>query len=372
MPEDLVDCVVIGAGVVGLALARELARSGREVVIIERENAFGSGISSRNSEVIHAGLYYATGSHKARLSVRGRELLYAYCDQHHVETRRCGKLVVATDESQLGTLHKIAAQAARNGVDDCKLLEGDEAMRLEPELFCHAALHSPSTGVVDSHGLMLSLLGEAEEAGAMIAYQSDIGKLVGGKHGMGVCLAGETEPLLNANLVINAAGLGALPLLERSGFNIPLPTQVFAKGNYFKLDAPPPVSRLIYPVPETGGLGVHITLDLAGRARFGPDVEWLDSVTPETLDYTVDERRADVFYAAIRHYWPGLPDHSLLADYAGVRPKISIDETVQTDFYMQGPHEHGVSGLVNLLGIESPGLTSALAIAEYAAQQLID
>ncbi|MBX2824215.1 MAG: NAD(P)/FAD-dependent oxidoreductase, partial [Gammaproteobacteria bacterium] len=273
MSTEKVDCVVVGAGVIGLALARELARSGREVIVVEREAAFGSGISSRNSEVVHAGLYYETGSLKAQLSVRGRQLLYDYCDAHHVATRKCGKLVVATDKTQLGTLDRIAAQAVQNGVKDCSIISGQQAMQLEPELYCEAALLSPSTGVVDSHGLMLSLLGEAEEAGAMIAYQSPVGKLVTGSPGLGVCLEDEDTPLVYADLVINAAGFGAIPLLSRSQFNLACPTQVPAKGNYFKLDGSPPVQRLIYPVPEEGGLGVHITLDLAGRARFGPDVE---------------------------------------------------------------------------------------------------
>jgi len=360
-----VDCVVIGAGVVGLAMAREMARRGREVIILEVQHAFGLGISSRNSEVIHAGLYYATDSLKAKLCVRGRELLYGYCEKHHIAVNRCGKLVVATEERQVAALDQIAAQAKINGVHDISRMTGEDAARLEPEIRCHAALYSPSTGVLDSHSFMLSLLGEAETAGAMIAYDVEVERLIPAPDGLAVQMTGDDKTSLLATTVINAAGLGALPVLNRSGLGIELPRQVLAKGNYFRLDARSPVKRLIYPVPETGGLGVHITLDLAGRARFGPDVEWVDE-----LDYNVDETRADVFYAAIRTYWPGLPDHALVSDYAGIRPKIADKLHLYADFRIQGPEVHGVAGLVNLLGIESPGLTSALGIAEYAANLL--
>ncbi|MBX2885065.1 MAG: NAD(P)/FAD-dependent oxidoreductase [Granulosicoccus sp.] len=374
MSDDRVDCVVIGAGVVGLAIAREVAQRGRETVILEADSHFGGGISSRNSEVVHAGLYYPTNTLKARLCVTGKALLYDYCDTHHIEVRRCGKLVVATDDSQIPTLDKIAAQAAVNGVSDVTKISSEEAAELEPEIHCVSALHSPSTGVIDSHGLMLSLLGEAEQAGAMIAYDAAVEKITRLSGGFSITLMDDSEASLVADQVIIAAGLGSTDLMQRSklvaGSEYQLPQQVLAKGNYFKLDAKPPVERLIYPVPETGGLGVHITLDLAGRVRFGPDVEWLDSSDADQIDYTVSAQRADVFYAAIRRYWPGLPDDALLPDYAGVRPKLCLGADIQTDFHILGPEDHGCEGLVTLLGIESPGLTSSRAIAQYATDLL--
>ena len=362
---ERVDCVVIGAGVVGLAVARALALAGREVIILEEAGAIGTETSSRNSEVIHAGIYYAPGSAKALLCVKGRELLYRYCEERGVAHRRCGKLIVATEEGQIGALHKIQAQAAANGVHDLRLLTADEAKAMEPALRCVAALHSPSTGIVDSHALMLAYLGEAEDHGAMHALLSPV---TGGEveaHGIALDVSG-TEPMrIRAHTVINSAGLMAQRFAASlRGFpSNMIPPLYYAKGNYYSLAARPPFTRLIYPVPEAAGLGVHLTLDLAGQARFGPDVEWITEI-----DYDVDLSRADGFYRAIRDYWPGLKDGQLAPGYAGVRPKLSGPNEPANDFLIQGPAEHGVPGLVNLFGIESPGLTASLALAEHAVQ----
>lgn len=359
-PSENVDCVVIGAGVVGLAVARELALQGREVIILESENLFGSVTSARNSEVIHAGIYYPAFSLKARLCVEGKELLYRYCEQHHIQHQRCGKLIVASDETQKNTLKDIKCRAEVNGVMDLGLLSREEVRTIEPEINAVAALASPSTGIVDSHGFMLSLLGDAQAAGAMLSYASTVCGLRSEGQKITVLVAGEEPMQLQANTVINSAGLNAIDVASGcdalpSGH---VPEQVLAKGSYFALAIAAPVSCLIYPVPEPGGLGVHITLDLAGRARFGPDVEWVDCI-----DYTVDPARAESFYAAIRSYWPGLPDNALLPEYAGMRPKIAYSGEMEADFVISGPAEHGVAGLINLFGIESPGLTASLAIA---------
>jgi L-2-hydroxyglutarate oxidase LhgO len=361
---ESVDAVVVGAGVVGLAIARALARSGRETIILEAEDIIGSGISSRNSEVIHAGIYYPKGSLKAVLCVAGRKALYAYCDAHNVPHRRCGKLIVATDAEQRARLENILAAARANGVDDIALIEPEEAMRLEPALFCTGALISPSTGIVDSHALMLSLLGEAEAHGAMIAYGS---KVTGGsvESGIVIDVAGADGTMrLAPRLLVNCAGLGAQDIVS-SLVGLPpetIPTLSYAKGNYFTLAGRAPFSRLIYPVPERGGLGVHLTLDLGGQAKFGPDVEWV-----ERPNYDVDPARAERFYAAIRTYWPALADGALLPGYAGIRPKLPAADAA-ADFVIQGPETHGVDGLINLYGIESPGLTASLAIADYVAE----
>ncbi len=368
---ERIDCVVIGAGVVGLACARALARAGREVIIVEAGERFGGGISSRNSEVVHAGLYYPPGSLKASLCVRGRELLYHYCAQRGIAHRRCGKLVVATDAAQENRLREIAARAAANGVDDLRWLDADAAQRLEPALRCSAALLSPSTGIVDSHALMLALLGDAEAAGALLALNTpvDAGEVVTD----GIHLhTGGTAPLrILARCVVNAAGLGAPALAARiDGLAAEhVPPAHFAKGNYFALQGRAPFTRLVYPVPEEAGLGVHLTLDLQGRARFGPDVEWLD-LPPDArdLDYRVTEQRAAAFYGEIRRYWPALPDGALVPDYSGIRPKICGPQDPAADFRIDGAARHGVSGLVNLFGIESPGLTAALAIAENVVE----
>lgn len=359
---DKVECVVIGAGVIGLAVARALAQAGREVIILEREDHFGSGISSRNSEVIHAGIYYPANSLKARFCVGGRDRLYEYCASHGVTHKRCGKLIVATDDKQVEELGRIAAAAARNGVSDIERLTGEEARALEPELQCVAALLSPSTGIIDAHGLMLSLLGDAQANGAMIAYGSPVSSMRIEDDGI-VIRIGE-EDTLKARVVVNAGGLDAAPLTHRiEGFNPAFARpSYYAKGNYFTLTGRSPFARLVYPAPEPGGLGVHLTLDLAGQARFGPDVEWIDQP-----NYNVGPARADKFYAVIRTYWPGLRDGALAPAYAGVRPKLTPPGAPAADFQIEGPREHGARGLINLLGIESPGLTSSLAIAEHVA-----
>jgi len=359
---EKIDTAVIGAGVVGLAVARRLAQAGREVLILEAEDAFGSGISARNSEVIHAGIYYPAGSLKASLCVTGRTLLYAYCAERGIAHRRCGKLIVATHESQLAQLEAIAGHAHGNGVTDLQRLSRSAARHMEPALECVAALHSPSTGIIDSHALMLSLLGDAENAGAVLALKSPV--LSGEATAEGIRLEiGGSEPMqLLAGHVINCAGLGAQEIACKLRGLPPasVPPLSYAKGNYYALAGRAPFSRLVYPVPEGAGLGVHLTLDLAGQARFGPDVEWV-----ERLDYSVDPRRAESFYASIRSYWPALPDGALTPAYAGIRPKPHARGDAARDFIIQGPAEHGVAGLVCLYGIESPGLTSCLALAEH-------
>lgn len=364
---DQVDAVVVGAGVVGLAVGRALAMRGLETLVLEREAAVGTGTSSRNSEVIHAGLYYPTGSLKARLCVAGRQALYAYCAARGVAHRRCGKLVVAADEAQHAKLVALQARARANGVDgddDTQLLTRDEALAMEPALQCSAALWSPSTGIVDSHGLMLALQADLESAGGLVALASPVERIVCGSARHRVQAAG-TE--IEARIVVNAAGLGAPALTQRTEGLAPAfqPRGRLSKGNYFSLSGRAPFSRLIYPVaPDTAGLGVHLTLDLGGQARFGPDVQWLDDGTTEQdLDYRVDPRRGDSFYAEVRRYWPALPDGALQPAYSGVRPKLGGPDDAASDFRIDGPAEHGVPGLVNLLGIESPGLTACLALA---------
>ncbi len=362
---DSVDAVVIGAGVVGLAVARALALQGRETLVLERGSAIGQGVSSRNSEVIHAGLYYPTGSLKARLCVRGRELLYDWCERHGVEHRRCGKLVVATDVAQLDALHCLHRQGQANGVSDLALMDAAQAAALEPQLQCAAALLSPSTGIVDSHGLMLSLQGELERAGGVVALNSEASGLRRA-NGHWVIEAGGME--LAAACVVNAAGLWAPWLAARTDGLGRVPGAFICKGSYFTLAGRAPFSRLVYPMPRDGGLGVHLTLDLGGQARFGPDTEWLGMLKdPDGLDYAVNPARADAFYADVRQYWPALLDGALQPAYSGVRPKIhGPGETA--DFRIDGPNEHGLPGLINLFGIESPGLTSCLAIAERVAE----
>jgi L-2-hydroxyglutarate oxidase LhgO len=363
---ERVECVVIGAGVVGLALARQLAQQGHEVVLLEAEDRIGTGISSRNSEVIHAGIYYPADSLKARLCVAGNRALYAYCQAHGVAHRRCGKLIVATDDAQLDDLRALQAKAATNGVADLRWLSVDEVHHLEPDLHCTAALLSPSTGIVDSHGLMRALCLDAEAAGASVILKSPV---LGGHRtadGLVIEVGGADPTMLLTERVYNCAGLGALTLARRiDGSRLdslpPLPKS-FSKGNYYSLAGQAPFSRLVYPIPSQGGLGVHLTLDLGGQARFGPDVEWVDQE-----EYTVDPRRADSFYAEVRKYWPGLPDDVLQPAYAGIRPKLHGPGEPPPDFLIQRAMAHGVPGLVNLLGIESPGLTASLALAEEAA-----
>lgn len=367
---DQVDTVVIGAGVVGLAVARALALEGSEVLLLEATGAIGTGTSSRNSEVIHAGIYYASGSLKAALCVRGKELLYAYCAERGVPHRRCGKLIVATGEAELPTLQKIRERAAANGVHDLLPLTREEAQAMEPALDCVAALHSPSTGIVDSHALMLSLQGDFEHAGGLLALNTELREVrFGAEWGpetIVLTMADGTE--LATRRLINAAGLQA-PALARRFFGLAgslVPRAWFAKGNYFTLSGRAPFSRLIYPVPEPGGLGVHLTLDLGGQAKFGPDVQWVESAD----DLRVEPARGEAFYAEVRKYWPGLADGALLAGYAGIRPKISGPGDPAADFVIQGPREHGIPGVINLFGIESPGLTSCLAIGERVAELL--
>lgn len=362
---DKIDCAVIGAGVIGLAVARRLAQAGHEVLILEAEETFGTGISARNSEVIHAGIHYPQDSLKTRLCVSGRELLYAYCAERGIAHRRCGKLIVATGASQLGRLDEIVAHASKSGVRDLERLTASAAQRLEPALECLAALYSPSTGIVDSHALMLALLGDAERAGAVLAVTSPV--LGGEISASGILLEiGGAEPTqLLAKRVFNCAGLGAQGCARKLRGLPPrsVPPLAYAKGNYYALTGRAPFSRLIYPLPEAAGLGVHLTLDLAGQARFGPDVEWV-----EQIDYRVDPRRADCFYAAIRRYWPALPDAALVPAYAGIRPKPHAPGAVACDFMVHGKEQHGVADLVCLYGIESPGLTASLALAEYAVE----
>lgn len=358
---ESVDCAVIGAGIVGLAIARALAESGRDVVVLEAADAIGTETSSRNSEVIHAGIYYPPGSLMARFCVAGRHALYDYCRTRGVPFRNCGKLIVATSNEEIERLDGIVARAAANGVTDLRRLSAAEALALEPALACSGALLSPSTGIIDSHAYMLALRGEAEAAGAMVAFLSPVAGGRATDDGVVLDVGGDAQMALRCRLVVNSAGLGATEVARRIE-GMPegsVPSLRLAKGNYFTLVGRSPFTRLIYPVPVPGGLGTHLTLDLAGKARFGPDVEWIEKV-----DYGVDPTRAKLFSAAIRRYWPGLEDGRLQPGYAGIRPKIAPYGASQ-DFMIQDRRSHGVPGLINLFGIESPGLTSSLAIADH-------
>ncbi len=363
-----VDVVVIGAGVIGLAVARALAVSGREVMVLEAADAVGTETSARNSEVIHAGIYYPKGSLKARLCVEGRRALYAYAAAKGFEARAVGKLIVATDQNQVATLAGIAAAAAANGVDDLVTLDATEARALEPQVACVGALFSPSTGIVDSHALMLALEGDLEAAGGRVVLLSPVlsGRRIDG--GIELSVGGSDPMTLTATTVINACGLTAPTLAARiDGIAVEtLPRAHFAKGNYFSLSGTrPPFRHLVYPVPEPGGLGVHATLDLGGQVRFGPDVEWVGGI-----EYSIDPRRGDRFYEAIRRYWPELPDGALVPAYCGIRPKLGGPDAPAADFVIQGPEENGVPGLWNLFGIESPGLTSSLALADFVRDRV--
>jgi L-2-hydroxyglutarate oxidase LhgO len=361
------DTVVIGAGVVGLAVARALALAGREVVVLEREGTIGTGTSSRNSEVIHAGIYYPSGSLKARLCVAGRTALYPYLERRGIAHRRCGKLIVATDPAQIAGLEKLHAQARANGVADLRMLEAREARALEPRLSCVAALESPSTGIIDSHAFMLALRGEAEDRGAAIAFHSPLAGGRVGRNGIELEVGGAEPMRLIARTVVNSAGLYAQDVARSiEGFPADrIPPTYYCKGNYFSLSGRSPFSRLVYPAPESAGLGVHLTLDMAGQARFGPDVEWI-----ERIDYDVDPGRGRVFYDAIRRYWPDLKDGSLQPAYCGIRPKIQPRTAPSRDFLIEGPADHGVEGIVHLFGVESPGLTASLAIADHVLAKL--
>ena len=364
---DSVQCIVIGAGVVGLAIARALAQRGLETVLIESESGIGTGTSSRNSEVIHAGIYYPKGSLKARFCVAGKQMLYRYCAERGIGALNCGKLIVATEDSQVPTLSGIIEKARANGVHDLALITRAEAQALEPKLACVAAVRSPSTGVVDSHSFMLGLLGDFEAAGGMLAVNSPLDQAVCSADGITLMVGGAEPMELHARMVINSAGLYAQALARRFA-GLPqdsVPPTFYAKGNYYSLSGKSPFSQLIYPVPEAAGLGVHLTIDMGGQTRFGPDVEWIDSI-----DYAVDPGRAAGFYSAIRKYWPGLPDGALQPGYCGIRPKIQAPHEPARDFVIHGPETHGVKGLVNLYGIESPGLTAALAIAQHVAAML--
>lgn len=364
---ERIECAVIGAGVVGLAIARRLAMNGREVVILEAESAFGTHTSSRNSEVIHAGIYYPTGSLKAKVCVAGRKALYRYCAEHDVHHRRIGKVIVACDDTELATLKKYKAQAETNGVDDLQMLTGDELAAMEPEVRCVAGFLSPSTGIIDSHGLMLAYLGDAEGHGAALALASPV---VGGRVEAGgiVLDVGGAEPMsLQCSMVVNSAGLNAQAVSRSiSGLRSDtIPPTHYAIGHYYTLSAPAPFRRLVYPVARQDWLGVHVTLDLGGQVKFGPDFEWIDRV-----DYRFDERREAAFYKAIRRYYPGLRDGTLQPGYTGIRPKIHGPADPAPDFLIQGRNAHGIPGLINLYGIESPGLTSSLAIADHVAAML--
>jgi len=359
---DKVDCVVVGAGVIGLAVARRLALAGREVIVLEVAEDIGTVTSSRNSEVIHAGIYYRAGSWMARMCVPGRLALYRYCSEHGIPHKNCGKLIVATNPKETEKLQSIKAHAEANGVLDMQMLSGQAARALEPALNCDAALLSPSTGIIDSHAYMLALRGEAEDAGAVFAFHTPLLRARPTSDTIEIDAGGATPMSLECQLLVNAAGLSATTVACGIDGMPPekIPPAYLAKGNYFSCSTKAPFSRLIYPVPEPGGLGVHLTLDMAGQARFGPDVEWI-----ETIDYAVDPARAERFYPAIRKYWPSLPDGALMPSYSGIRPKIVPPAVAVQDFLIQGPRDHGVGGLINLFGIESPGLTSSLSIANH-------
>jgi L-2-hydroxyglutarate oxidase LhgO len=355
---ERIDCVVIGAGVVGLACAAALARSGREVLVLERHAQIGTETSSRNSEVIHAGIYYDPGSLKARLCVRGRALLYAHCEAFNVPFRRCGKIIVATDASQFDTLRGYQQRALANGVGELRWLSRADVAELEPAVRCVGAVLSETTGIIDSHAYMESLHGDIEAHGGVVAFYSEV---LSGRSQRGRVILETQQGTLDAALVVNAAGLAAPDLARRLAAHPPglLPTAHYAKGHYYTLSGSAPFRRLVYPVAEAGGLGVHVTLDLAGQARFGPDVVWIDGV-----DYTFDARNRDRFVTAIRRYYPDLDDTRLQSGYTGIRPKISGPADAAADFLLLGPESHQVAGLVHLLGVESPGLTASLAIAE--------
>ena len=373
---EQVDCVVVGAGVIGLAVAREMALQGRETILLERESAFGTVSSARNSEVIHAGIYYPKDSLKAKLCVEGNRLLYEYCRSHQVSTQAYGKLIVAADETQINDLQAILYKAQNNGVPEIKMISGDEAKVLEPNLKCVAAILSSTTGIVDSHGYMLSLLGGFEDAGGMVAYQSPLmsAKSIGqnAEDGYELTIGGSDGMEIQTKLLINCAGMSAPAIAQKiKGLKQEqIPKAYFAKGNYFSLSGKSPFTHLIYPIPEPGGLGVHLTLDMGGQAKFGPDVEWLDIDAEEQIDYTVDPKRSEGFYEAVRRYWPALKENSLQPDYSGVRAKIVPPNSPAGDFCFNGPQDHGLQGLFNLYGFESPGLTSSLAVAKHLETQI--
>jgi L-2-hydroxyglutarate oxidase LhgO len=362
-----VQILVIGAGIIGLGVARQAALAGHDVIVAESASGIGTGISSRNSEVVHAGLYYPTGSQRARHCTRGRRMLYDFCLSHGVARRKCGKLIVATNTAEAAKVETIHAQGRANGVEGLELIGGNAARALEPELACIAALHSRESGIIDGHAYMLALRGDLENRGGMIAFNTPIERLMPKSDGWQVRFGGAEPGVFAVDAVVNAAGLGAQALARRTD-DYPaarMPRLVLAKGNYFGYAGRAVFSRLIYPTPVDGGLGIHVTLDLAGRMRFGPDVEWIAQE-----NYDVDPGRAQSFYARIRAYWPGLPDGTLVPDYAGIRPKLTGPGEPAADFMIEGPAQHGLPGLVALFGIESPGLTSSLSIAEDVVSYL--
>lgn len=365
---DHVEAIVVGAGVVGLAVARALAGAGREVLVLEAAEAIGTGVSSRNSEVVHAGIYYPPGSLKARACIRGKGLLQAYCAERGVPIRRVGKLIVATRPGQVAELEKIRANAVACGMTELALIGEAEARALEPEVAAVAALHSPGTAIVDSGALMLALQGDIEAAGGVVVCRAPVLSAEATGQGFLVVTGGEGAMRLSCRLLVNSASLDA-PALARTivGYDPAHAPQAFlAKGNYFALSGVrSPFRGLVYPVPEPGGLGIHATVDMGGQVRFGPDVQWI-----EAIDYTPDASRVARFAEAIRDYWPALPEAALVPSYAGIRPKIAGPGAPNADFVIQGPETHGLSGLVNLFGIESPGLTSSLALAEAVAARL--
>lgn len=364
------DSVIIGAGVVGLACAAALARAGREVIVLEREPGYGRGVSSRNSEVIHAGLYYPAGSLRHEVCLEGRRRLYAYCAERGVEHKRLGKLVVATSPDELAEIEALHVAATAKGVDGLSLITRAEALALEPALACAGAMNSAETGIVDSHGLMRALVGEIEDHGGQVVCNTPVvaaTPLDGG--GFEIATGGDEPTRIGCRQLINAAGLQAMRIAKMLVGDA-APKLHMAKGSYFTCAGRSPFTRLIYPVPVPGGLGVHLTLDLGGQMRFGPDVEWLSLEDPDAVDYRVNPARCESFYAAIRRYWPGLPDDALAAAYSGCRPKLSGPGEPAADFRIDGPAEHGLAGLVQLFGIESPGLTSSLALAERVAARL--
>ena len=359
--------MVVGAGVVGLAIAREAALEGHDVIVAEAAAAIGTGTSSRNSEVIHAGLYYPSGSKRALHCVRSRRMLYAYCESHGIAHRKLGKLFIVTKASDIPKLEAIYAQALANGVENVTMLDAGAAMRMEPALFCVAAFHSAETGIIDSHRYMLALQGDIEDRGGVLAFNTPVERIARAGTGWRVDFGGPEPGSLTVDAVVNSASHGA-QCLARATEGYPaerVPKLVLAKGNYFGYAGRAPFSRLIYPAPVPGGLGIHVTLDLAGRMRFGPDVEWI-----EEENYNVNPERAKSFYASIRRYWPGLPDDSLQPDYAGVRPKLTGPGEPAADFMIEGPAHHGLPGLVHMFGIESPGLTSSLSLADEVVAHL--
>jgi L-2-hydroxyglutarate oxidase LhgO len=368
-----VDVVVIGAGAVGLAVAAAFARSGRDTLVLEAADGIGTGTSSRNSEVIHAGMYYPTNSLRRRMCVEGRRKLYAYLDARGVPYQKRGKLIVATSDTETRKIESIHATGLKNDVEHLELISSAQAMAWEPNLYCTAALWSPETGLVDSHAYMLALQGEIEDHGGMIAFETPVTHVAPRSSGGFHVSTGGAEPSgIVCRRLINSAGLYAQSIAHGiEGYPADLiPKLVLAKGNYFGCSGKPAFSRLIYPAPVEGGLGVHVTLDLNGRMRFGPDVEWLTTTDPSSVDYTVDPRRSDSFYEAIRRYWPGLPDNAITPDYSGCRPKLTGPGEPAADFRIDGPELHAIAGLVNLFGIESPGLTSSLAIAGEVMRRL--